>query len=133
VTARAGIVVAAVLALGCAGCGGGSSSSGGGGSTTRSTAPAPRPIPTIDRGSALGEARSAASREAAVQDYSISPLDFAAGCRTRGDVARARNWACTVRSNDRRCRGRLRLLVARSGAVVTTYVLLRCTGSSELG
>jgi hypothetical protein len=133
VTARAGILVAAALALVCAGCGGGSSGSGGYGSTTRSTAPPPRPVATIDRTSAIGEARSAASREAALQDYSISPLGFAARCRTRGDVARARNWACAVRSDDRRCRGRLRLLVARSGAVVTTFVLLRCTGSSARG
>ena len=133
-TGRAAIVVAAALALGvCGGCGGGSSGYGGGGSTSRSTSPAARPAPAIDRVSAIAEARSAASRQAVLQDYSISPLGFAARCTTAGDVQRARNWSCAVRSNDRRCRGRLKLLVARSGAVMTTYALLRCTGSSARG
>jgi hypothetical protein len=102
-------------------------------SKTRSAAPKPRAPATIDTRSALGEARSAASRDAARQDYSIPPIAWAGGCRSPGGRTRSRNWSCTVRSSDRRCRGRLSLLVARSGAVVTTFIALRCTGSSRMG
>jgi hypothetical protein len=134
VSDRAAIVLAVALALAGGGCGGGGSSGyGGGSSSTRSTAPAPRAAPTIDARSALGEARSAASRDAARQDYSIPPIAWAGGCRAASGATRSRNWSCTVRSTDRRCRGRLSLLVARSGAVVTTFIALRCTGSSRQG
>jgi hypothetical protein len=134
VRAGAAIVLAAVLALAGAGCGGGGSSGyGSQGAKTRSTASSQPGLPTIDSRSAIGEARSSASRQAALQDYSISPLSFATSCRAPGGAARSRNWSCTVRSSDRRCRGPLKLLVARSGAVVTTYVALRCTGSSVRG
>jgi hypothetical protein len=118
------------LALALAGCG--SDEEPPRPTATGTPRPAEGPA-TIDRRAAVAEARSAASQDAVRQDYSIPPPSFRSACRARDGAARSRAWTCSVRSGDGRCRGDVDLVVTRTGAVTTSRIRLRCTGSSRRG